>query len=340
MEATSEHQASELAAEEASSWLIALQDEPDDAALRRRFEAWRRASPLNEAAWLRMQRLLGMADALRPQHAHKWLGFVASRRKGTTLAPGGRRTTRSAAFGRPGRRWLIAGVGMAAAALVAFVVSPALLVRLQADHRTSTAELRTIGLDDGTTVTLAGASAIAVSFAGNQRQVTLVEGEAFFEVKPDATRPFQVVAGSVRTTVVGTSFDVRRESTGVAVSVEQGIVQVASTESGARERLEAGEAARVDWSGRAVRAADPIPVAAGWRQGKLLAQNRSLRDAVDQLRRYYSGSIVLVGDELGARRITGVYNLADPEEALRAIAHAHGAQVRRITPWLLVIFAD
>ncbi|WP_421999607.1 FecR family protein [Reyranella sp.] len=331
MEATREYRASERAAEEAGSWLIALQEDPDDRRLRRRFEAWRKASPLNEAAWQRTQRMIGLAAGLQPQHADRWAGFVASRRQAQAPAPPRARSS---------RRWMVAGLGLAAAAVVALVVGPALLVRLQSDYRTATAELRTIELEDGSRVTLAGASAIAVAFTGGEREVTLVDGEAFFQVKPDAARPFRVVAGSVRTTVVGTSFDVRREEAGVTVSVEQGTVQVSSTESGARERLEAGDSARVDWKGTAVRATDPTPIAAGWRQGKLLAQNQSLADAVDQLRRYYDGRIVVAGDGLGARRITGVYNLAEPEEALRAIADAHGARVRRITPWLLVVLAD
>jgi transmembrane sensor len=339
MEATPD-QARELAAEEATTWLIALQEEPENPALRRRFEAWLKASSLNEAAWLRTQRLLGMAENLHPRHSDKWQGFVTSRRDGEVAQGLGRQNApRISWFGRPRQRW-IAGVGLAAAAMFAFVITPAVLVRLQADYLTATAELRTIELDDGSTVTLAAASAIAVSFASQDRQVTLVEGEAFFRVRSDPARPFRVVAGSVRTTVVGTSFDVRRDSSGVTINVEQGIVQVASTESGAEERLEAGDAVRVDWHGKAVRSTDPTPVAAGWRQGQLLAQNRSLRDAVDQLRRYYGGSIILTDDTLGARRITGVYNLADPEEALRAIAGAHGAKVRRITPWVLMISAN
>jgi transmembrane sensor len=67
------------------------------------------------------------------------------------------------------------------------------------------------------------------------------------------------------------------------------------------------------------------------------AQNVPLREAVDQLRRYFGGTIVLASTSLGDRRITGAYNLADPEDALRAIAQAHGGTVRRITPWFLVI---
>jgi len=339
MEAESD-EASELAAEEASAWLIALQDEPDDAALRHRFDAWRKASLLNETAWLRTQQLLGMANEVAPRHAAQWQPFVRDRRDGPVVRLSRLLQDRGASLRTPTRRWMIASVSLAAAAVLAFFVAPALLVRLQADYLTATAELQTVELIDGSSVTLAGASAIAVSFNDNERQVTLLQGEAFFDVKHDAARAFRVVAGTVRTTVVGTGFDVRRDSTGVTVGVDHGIVQVTSAESGAEERLEAGQSVRVGWTGSAVRATDPTPVMAGWRQGRLLAQNRTLRETVDQLRRYFGGSIFLMDETLGSKRVTGVYNLRDPEGALRAIAHAHGARVRRLTPWVLTISAD
>ncbi len=38
-------QARQLASREATEWLILLQEEPDDATLRRRFDVWRAASP-------------------------------------------------------------------------------------------------------------------------------------------------------------------------------------------------------------------------------------------------------------------------------------------------------
>ena len=49
---------------------------------------------------------------------------------------------------------------------------------------------------------------------------------------------------------------------------------------------------------------------------------------------------MLTDGGLAERRITGAYNLADPEDALRGMARVHGAKVRRVTPWLLVVSAS
>jgi transmembrane sensor len=315
--------AEDRASLEATRWLVELHEAPDDREVRRRFEAWRRASPLNEAAWSETERLTAVAATMPHAYADVWQPAIARRRTANRRA-----TSRS---------WRLGAAAMALAACVAFFVVPSLVQRLQADYTTATAELRKVVLQDGSEVTLAPDSAIAVSFEVASRQVRLLSGEAFFEVRPDISRPFRVLADTVETTVVGTAFDVRLSSDGVVVSVEHGIVRVGAAGASARDELQAGQAVRVTSDGETSRQPASPETVAAWRDGQLVAQNVPLRDAVDQLRRSFAGSIVLTSASLGERRITGAYNLADPEDALRAIAQAHGGRVRRVTPWLLVV---
>jgi len=334
METTAES-ARERASRQATEWLILLQDEPDATDVRRRFDAWRAADPLNEAAWTDIQALLGLTAAKAPVHSDLWQPFIAhSRSTARGSAPPG---VELVAWVK--RRWLLLAMASAAACTMAIVAAPAALVWLKADYMTATAEQRRVELSDGSEMVLAPGSAVAVSFSMGNRDVRLIEGEAFFHVKPDKARPFQVVAGSVNATVLGTSFDVRRDGAGVGVSVQDGIVQVAPSNDASfvPERLEAGQSVQVSWMGELKRTSELPQFVAAWRRGQLVAHEQRLGDAVEQLRRYYVGKIVLADDALGERRITGIYNLSDPEEALRGIARAHGARVRRITPWILVV---
>lgn len=206
---------------------------------------------------------------------------------------------------------------------------------------TSTAEVRTIDLEDGSAVTLSAASAIAVSYTATERRVSLLEGEALFQVRHDTRRPFRVFSGPVRTTVLGTVFDVRRAGSDVTVGVQEGVVDVSVAMGdnwpGRGERLEAGDTINVDPARTTHRGVIAPSLVGAWRQGQLFAQYMTLRDAVDQLRRNFGGTIIVADPFLGDLRITGAYTLADPEAALRAIARAHGAVVRRVTPWLLII---
>lgn len=311
--------AEDRASLEATRWLVALHEAPGDREVRRRFDEWRRASPLNAAAWSQTEQLTGVAATMPAAYADIWKPVVARRRR------------------TPARRWHLGVAAMALAACVALFVVPPIVQRFQADHMTVTAEVRKVVLQDGSEVTLAPDSAIAVGYEPAGRRVRLLSGEAFFDVKPDPSRPFRVLAGDVETIVVGTAFDVRLSADGVVVSVEHGVVRVGPVSAVERDELRAGQAARVTPAGETSRQPASADMVAAWRDGQLVAQNVPLREAVDQLRRYYAGTIVLASASLGERRITGAYNLADPQDALRAIAQAHGARVRRITPWLLVV---
>jgi transmembrane sensor len=326
MEGTSQG-ARRQAFREATDWFILLQEAPGDCDLRRRFDAWRDASLLHAEAWAATARTSDVAAGMTPAHDDEWMPAVARRRAQ-------RRTS----------RWPRRGIGLALAATalaagIALVAAPSMILHLQSDYATATAEQRTLELPDGSKVTLGPASAIALAFGAGERRLRLLEGEAFFEVTPDPARPFRVEASKVEASVLGTSFDVRLDAQAVTVSVQEGVVGV--TARGERgplvERIEAGQAVRVVPGGRVERSSEPPQQIAAWRKGQLLSHDRPLREAIDQLRRYYAGTIVLADDELAGRTVTGVYNLADPEEALRGIVQAHGGRVRRITPWLLVV---
>jgi len=302
------------AAEEAAEWSVLLQDDPDDRDLRRRFESWRRRSAQNEAAWSEMQQTASLADDVLVDFAGEWKPVAAAKAR---------------------RRWLVPAALLAVAAVVAWIAAPMALLRLQADHVTGTAELRTIGLEDGSTIVLAPDSAIAVTYRPGERLVELLQGEAFFAVKPDKDRPFKVTARSVQASVLGTRFDVRLDETDVAVAVEEGRVRVDSRNAG--EILSAGEVVQVAATGERVRTALEPGAVALWRRGQVYLRNRPLADAVNEIRRYYPGKIVVMDATLEKQPTTGVFDMTDPEGALRGLAQAHGATVRRISPWLLVV---
>lgn len=299
---------------DAARWLIALQEDPGDAELQARFAAWRAASPENALAWAETARVYEGIGRIAPQHRAYW-------------AP------------RPKRRALIAAVALALAACLAVVMLPGVMLRLQADHLTNTAELRAVTLPDGSTVRLGPASAIATAFAGNERRVRLLRGEAFFEVRPDPGRPFRVAARAVEATVVGTAFEVRLGKAVSEIGVREGQVRldVASAAPPVSERLTAGQWLRIAATGAVARGTSPTAQIAPWLNGQLIARDQPLGEVVDALRPYFGGYILLADDELAARPLTGVYNLGDPLAAIRAIASGHGATVREISPWLLVI---
>lgn len=301
------------ALEEAAEWSVMLLDDPGDADLRRRFEAWRGRSPENEAAWEEIQHTTTLADQALPDYAGEWRPTPAVRR----------------------RKWLKATAALALLALLVWSAMPSVLLRLQADHMTTTAELRTIQLPDGSAVTMGPESSIAIAYTAGERKVALLQGEAFFDVRTDASRPFKVRAERAQATVLGTRFDVRLNDSDVMIAVEEGRVLVEGGRH--QETLVAGQAVKVASAGSFQRERVEADSVAMWRQGLIYLKDQPVGSAVDEIRRYFSGRIVMTDGALAAQPTTGVFDLKDPEAALRGLAQAHGATVRRVTPWLLVV---
>ena len=96
--------------------------------------------------------------------------------------------------------------------------------------RTSTNGLKQINLPDSSTVWLNAASIIQVpvEFKGHLREIKLVEGEAFFDVKRDPQHPFVVHTGKLNVQVWGTSFNIRsyQKLNNIQVSVATGKVGI------------------------------------------------------------------------------------------------------------------
>ena len=215
----------------ASDWLIALGEQPANDELRARFEAWLAASPDHRRDWAEIARTAEVLGHAEPAHRHEWGEFVRQRQADRAAA------SRAATAGRRRRR-VVGLAALAAAACLAFVFGGNLMLRIEADHMTATAEQRRVQLADGTVVLLAPESAIDVAYGEGARRVRLLKGRAYFEVAADR-RPFAVQAREVEARDIGTAFDVGLDARGVDVAVREGIVDVSAARTAATaERLE------------------------------------------------------------------------------------------------------
>lgn len=360
-------QMEKIASREATDWFLLLSEEPDDVALRRNFEKWLNHSTVNATAWYAMQQASEAMNKSTPVLAEKWQPRLAeirgdptasasvetsstapdqsgrgSMRHRTNRANGmqpGKQRRRSGSLRRLGTL-SVGAVAVAACLMAVMIVGPWAMRGLQSDYATGTGETRTVVLEDGSEVTLAPESAVKISFAPGQRTVGLLEGEAFFDVSANPERPFVVEAGAVETTVLGTGFDVLRARDGVAVSVEHGQVRVDFSKDGQSSvmaTLGAGQSVHVGLSGEALVAQKPPSQIATWRAHQLIARDQPLGLVVDQLRSYYNGKIIVLDEVLSAEPVTGVYNLADPLEALYGIARAQNAELWQVSPWIVIV---
>lgn len=99
----------------------------------------------------------------------------------------------------------------------------------QAFHtfHTGKGQVQKIELEDGSVVWLNAATSLRVPEPFKQRTIYLDKGEAFFEVKHDANRPFNVTTGNLVTRDIGTSFNIRAYHAQTEYRVEVASGQVA-----------------------------------------------------------------------------------------------------------------
>lgn len=194
------------------------------------------------------------------------------------------------------------------------------------EFATGPGEIREADLPDGSKVTLNAGSRLQVRFYPRRRETVLDQGEAFFQVAADRSRPFTVDSGASQVKVVGTAFNVRAGPPAVVVKVLEGQVEVRADRAAAGGRrllLGAGAGLSID-----PRDHSTHPVAAGadtvgdWRSGQLVFQQAPLAEVAAELERYLGQPVRLEGDaRLAALSVSGVALTARPEVFLRALPH-------------------
>jgi transmembrane sensor len=204
-------------------------------------------------------------------------------------------------------------------------------VLLNADYRTGPGERRALRLSDGSHVDLGPESALAVRFTARQRCVELLAGLAYFAPQPrdtDERRPFRVTAADGTVTALGTRFVVDQLGAVVDVVVAEDRVEVALAET-ARVVLASGQTVRYGGNGLGEVQAVNLNHVTAWRRDRLIVNQRPLREVITVLNRYRRGRIILAGRALAARRVSGVFDLAQPDTALAAIAR--DLKLKRLT---------
>lgn len=278
------------------------------------FRAWLANDPRNEAAFEEACDFWSSWQAL-PRRAVE--AYVASR------APKRQRE----------RFWL---AGAMATAACLFLFFDELWVWRQADFRTDVAELKTVTLPDGSHAHMNAASALALDYAGDQRRVILMRGEAWFQVEKDPSRPFTVEAAGGTITARGTAFDVAINKARIEVTATENSVEV--TAEGSSVLVSPG---RQTAYGPGLPAIPPYEVdpesVTSWRRGKLIFKDKPLGEVVAALGRFRHGLIFIAGSDIRDRRVTGVFRMNEPLDVLRAIEKRLGVRSTRLSDYLILL---
>ncbi|WP_198674095.1 FecR family protein [Chitinophaga alhagiae] len=152
-------------------------------------------------------------------------------------AAAGREQAKVVPFHRRALRWaaVVGGLLLLAGGARYFFKPVSRQGELVKEHRLPAAHSRHITLPDGSLVILHADSRLDYpeTFSGAIRDVTL-SGEAYFDIRQDTARPFVIHSGNLRTTVLGTAFNIRayEGSPEITVSVTRGKVKVETEHEG------------------------------------------------------------------------------------------------------------
>ena len=193
-----------------------------------------------------------------------------------------------------------------------------------------------IGLPDGTFVSLNTNTRITYpkKFVGNLREVS-IEGEAFFEVKPDKNKPFVIHAGKAQIKVLGTSFCVNAypEAKQVEVIVQTGKVQVLNK---AAEPAQTNELILVPGDkGTLVYASNSLQKTSNqdvnfiaWKTRNLIFKATSLNEVIRNLEKVYNVKISLADPRLNDLLLTAQFNDYPLDFILKVIENTFQLEVQ------------
>ncbi len=321
MMAKSEPETEQLA-EEAMLWIARLNAGTATAADHQAWQTWRQASALHEQAAVEAESL--WAD-LSQLHVDAATGLVKPGRRQRSIS----------------RRAVLTGLGVVAVTGAAGGTAwrAGAFTRLFADHATPVATTSVIDLTDGSRVTLSARSAIDILSGSDLRGVSLLEGQAYFEVNPALPDPFRVEVDHVSLRAHGASFNVTRDLPDgrTEIAVVSDTVEVLAADT-APVWLHQGEMASLDGSGRISAISEQnIADAGAWRQGIYRASSRTLAEVVAAIAPWYGGSILIAGNGLHELRVDAVLDLKDPRGSLDALQGGLPIRVRHLANLLTVI---
>ncbi|MFY0625699.1 MAG: FecR domain-containing protein [Reichenbachiella sp.] len=186
-------------------------------------------------------------------------------------------------------------------------------------------------LPDGSKITLNAESKLSYpeNFSGSSRNVEL-EGEAFFEVVKDASRPFIISSGEVKTTVLGTSFNIRAypSSNSIKVAVSTGKVLVKSFE-GELQKSELtvipNEMTVFEKDLHVMKKSKVDPIAEfGWKDGIIHFKNAGIDQVIGELSKWYGVKIVVDKEIKRGTDYTGTFDNKPLSEVLEGVGFVFG----------------
>lgn len=197
---------------------------------------------------------------------------------------------------------------------------------------TSGGNISNFELSDGSKVWLNASSQIAFPFKwkGRQRNVNLIQGEAYFEVKSNKKQPFIVHSGNLQIIATGTAFNIEayNDNTFKKVTLTQGHINILIDNK--KVFIEPSTTFiynKVTKKYNIIKS-DPY-TQISWKDGKLIFRETPINIVAEKLARYYNINIIIESQELKQYTFTATITTETIEQVLNLLKIAAPIKYRK-----------
>jgi transmembrane sensor len=234
---------------------------------------------------------------------------------------------------RPRRVYFVSALAAAAAAVAVIVLrQPSDSTASQRTYATTVGQRDSITLPDSSRVILGPMSRLVVAYGQSARSVEL-QGDGYFDVRHDASKPFTVRVGRAVVEDIGTTFTIESDAGDTTnVSVITGSVRLRSSDSAANSGavLAAGDRGSMSVDGAVLSYPHTVTEdAAAWTSGRLVFKNASLVRVIGEVRRWYGVTLRITDSSLIDRTLTFDATGESVDQVLKIIGLDLGARIER-----------
>ena len=190
-------------------------------------------------------------------------------------------------------------------------------------------ENRVIFLPDGSTVILSAGSKLNYpsSFDGLEKREVFLDGQAFFDIKHNASRPFIVYTGKLKTEVLGTAFDIKAipGEADITVTVTRGKVKIMDQDKVLGVITPNQQITYSKEKVSAVTKTINIDSLLNWKEQDLRCDNLTVAEAAELLEGRYHVKIIISDQSITSQRFTTIFSKSDSfEQVLKSICVFNG----------------
>lgn len=207
-------------------------------------------------------------------------------------------------------------------------------------YQTQLGEQEMFSLPDGSNILLNTNSVVKIDFNAKHRHLTLLQGEARFDVAKDKNRPFTVTSGQQSFTALGTIFNVQKDDElNMELMVTEGRVLITKAEQSLKDiSTSLVHLAEDKLPGRLVVssekatiiknitlpteqvALDEIQRDLAWQQGMLIFEGEPLKQVLAEVSRYSTEKFEIIDPQLMQINVAGYFKVGDTEGLLASLA--------------------